>query len=175
MKKSFFRFFFSFTVLILGLAMVGASSVAGADVDLNNISLINADDPARPYHLVDGRLSGDHLEIRVLKSSSFDADGDGRPDGVVVTWENYGGSGNFRVLNLLLNRDGRLVNTDRVQLGDRIRVEDLRPEGPGKIAVTILDRAPGAAMADSPARIKTLVYRVEQGRLKKFAAVPKAD
>ena len=160
MRSNLFRIFCVAIMLFPVLALA-----AGTPPDLNNISLVNEDDPARPYHLVDGRMTGDHLDIRVLKKAACDFDGDGLIDGVVITLENYGGSGNFRVLNLLVNRRGRLVNTDRIQLGDRVRVEDLRVGDSGKVEIDLLDRASGAPLAAAPKLKKRLVFQVEKEKL----------
>ncbi len=83
----------------------------------------------------------------------------------MVTLENYGGSGNFRLLNLVLNRAGRLENTDRVPLGDRIRLVTLAVAPSGRILVTYLDRAPEAPYSDPPTIRKTAIFQVKKGKL----------
>ena len=81
-----------------------------------------ADQPAK---LAAGHYEGDHLSVHVLRSSTADFKRDGLIDGALVVWVNSGGSGNFRVLALILNDGGNLVQTDEAFLGDRIKITDL--------------------------------------------------
>ena len=54
-----------------------------------------------------------------------DLDGDGIADAAVVVFTSGGGSGTFRYLIAVLDRDGTPEQAARVYLGDRVQVESV--------------------------------------------------
>ena len=50
------------------------------------------------------------------------------PFAVVILSESFGGSGNFLEMTALVNEDGKIIQTNSIELGDRVVIKDLRFE-----------------------------------------------
>jgi hypothetical protein len=85
--------------------------------------------------------SSARLHIELLNGAHGDLNGDGVQDGVVVLLVDSGGSGNFRYLATLLNRDGALVNNATTFLGDRVQVDNIAIDG-NTIRLALTTHAP---------------------------------
>ena len=95
---------------------------------------------------------------------SGDADGDGRPDTVVVLIYQPGGSGTFFYVAALLNATGGVTTTPAVLLGDRIKVTGVKLDG-RTIVVEVLDRTAGQPLSESPSVAATKRFVVDRGAL----------
>jgi basic membrane protein A len=89
-----------------------------------------------------------------------DLDADGVDDAAVVLITDPGGSGTFRDLVAVLDRNGRAFPVATTFLGDRIRVNALTIED-GQIVVDMLTRTPDQAMADDPTQPVTRVFGIK--------------
>lgn len=76
-----------------------------------------------------GILEEEHLGVGILKNNyTFDDfDGDGIDDAAVVIYSNYGGSGTFIELAILLDKDNPVYWTGEL-LGDRVKVNSISSE-----------------------------------------------
>ena len=70
-----------------------------------------------------------------------DLDGDGFADAVVVVYVSGGGSGTFKYLAAVLDRDGEPVQAARVSLGDRVLVRSLTITSGQIVAQAVTHRA----------------------------------
>jgi len=70
-----------------------------------------------------------------------DLDGDGIADAAVVLFTSGGGSGTFKYLVAVLDRDGEPVQAARAYLGDRVPVRSLTIAGGRVVAETVTHRA----------------------------------
>ena len=95
---------------------------------------------------------------------SGDADGDGRPDTVVVLIYQPGGSGTFFYVAALLNATGGVTTTPAVLLGDRIKVTGVKLDG-RTIVVEVLDRTAGQPLSESPSIASTKRFVVDRRAL----------
>ena len=82
------------------------------------------------------------LHVELLDGVSGDLNGDGLQDGAAVLLVDSGGSGSFRYLATLLNRDGALVNNATTFLGDRVQVDDIAIDG-NLVRLALTTHAPG--------------------------------
>ena len=73
----------------------------------------------------EGATERDYAGIEDDMVAFGDLDGDGIADAAVVVFTSGGGSGTFRYLIAVLDRDGTPVQTARVYLGDRVQVESV--------------------------------------------------
>ena len=156
--------------VIMTMSLLGCQSTTMTQAPLpdpQNVSLAIEDLAGNPAKLKNGSFEGDHLTVQILKSAVGDLNQDGLADMVITILENTGGSGNFRDLCLLLNRDGKLAHVDSVTLGDRIEITSLTLNGE-IITVRYLDRKPTEPFAVKPTVQKKVRYRVQKGKLKKI-------
>jgi len=86
-----------------------------------------------------------------------DLDGDGADDGAVVLVQSAGGSGSFRYLAVVLNREGSPENVATQLIGDREQVESLAIDGT-QITVEALVQGPDDPMC-CPTQPLTLTYQ----------------
>ncbi len=156
--------------IIMTMSLLGCQSTTRTQAPLpdpQNITLAIEDLAGNPAKLKNGSFEGDHLTIQVLKSAVGDLNQDGLADAAIIILENTGGSGNFRDLCLLLNRDGSLVHVDSATLGDRIEITSLTLNGE-IITVRYLDRKPTESFAVKSTVKKKVRYRVQEGKLEKI-------
>ena len=73
----------------------------------------------------DGATERDYAGIEDDMAAFGDLDGDGIADAAVVVFTSGGGSGTFKYLIAVLDRDGAPVQAARVHLGDRVQVESV--------------------------------------------------
>ena len=143
------------------------AAVPQVSPDMRNLSLQMEDLAGKPVRLINGRFQGDHLSVSVLKTATADLDQDGLTDGVIIIFENSGGSGNFRTLCLLMNNGKKMVHTDEKFIGDRIRITSLKIDA-GTIIVDYLDRSPDESFAVEPHIRKRVNYRVRGIKLERI-------
>lgn len=136
-------------------------------LELKNVTLdLLQDLTATPARLVDGVFSGDHLEVTFVKGMIADLNKDGKLDGVIVVVVNEWGTGNYCQLHLLLNKNGTLIDTDYVHIGDRIGITNLEvDEDEGLIEVGVLERFSDESYATDPTVPLTYVYSIEDSEL----------
>lgn len=96
-------------------------------------------------------------------SSIADINNDNIEDAVV----NYGGSGTFSYLALLLNEVDNMNNVDTVFLGDRIIVKSIRIST-NFITVTLLKRKKSEPMSTPPSIEKKLKFELQENQLIKL-------
>ena len=108
--------------------------------------------------------SAAELVIQLGSWAAGDLDGQGDEDAAAITVERPGGSGAFYFIHALLAGEDGLRDVGAVFLGDRIRVEEVAIHG-GVITVTLLDRAPSAAMSSEPDVVMLRRFVTEGGDL----------
>lgn len=80
------------------------------------------------YTLKDGRFKSgsspeNFVEVYVVDYKIADLNGDGVKDAVVILVGSYGGSGSFIELTALLKYQDKIVQTNSILLGDRVKIE----------------------------------------------------
>jgi len=151
-----------------GTAASGVTSSVSPPDPLNATFTIERDTVA----LVNGRAEREAAPGSATKVTttladprvSGDADGDGRPDTVVVLIYQPGGSGTFFYVAALLNATGGVTTTPAVLLGDRIKVTGVKLDG-RTIVVEVLDRTAGQPLSESPSIASTKRFVVDRGAL----------
>jgi len=168
-KKVFLSAFFMISGFFSGCACKESAEVDGGEnsPDLQNIELDIRDLAGKPARLVNGVFEGDHLHIEVLQEETADLNQDGLIDGVVIIVENSGGSGNFREICLMLNNGNKLIHTDMVFIGDRIRVTNFQIDE-NIIMIDYIDRAENDAFSIDPYIGKRVYYRVQGKKLRRI-------
>jgi len=134
---------------------------------LRNSTLNIKDLGGKSAKLINGLFEGDHLYIQVLYEATADLNKDGLIDGVLIIYENFGGSGNSRELCLMLNKGTKIVQVDQKFLGDRIKIRNLKIKG-NVITIDYLDRDENDSLSDSPYIKKRIRYQVQGTKLKKL-------
>jgi hypothetical protein len=106
----------------------------------------------------------DFLAVGMAEPIGFgDLNGDGLPDAAVVLGENTGGSGTFESLVVVANQGGIPVQTDAVQIGDRVQVNAITIQDE---RVTLDEIVPGPQdPMCCPSQPVTDTYRITQGGL----------
>lgn len=128
------------------------------------------------YTLVDGskyRLknglyeSGEGLDnyvsLKLADLAVGDLNNDGEPEAAVILVSNFGGSGSFYELTVLVNRGQNLEQTNSLELGDRVDIKKLAVSR-GKIRIDLLTHGPDDPMC-CPSQKTTLIYGLTEGRL----------
>ena len=166
-------------VLVVALVVVAGCAPAGTAAS-GGTSSVAAPDPSNATFtierdtvtLVNGRAEreaapGSATKITTTladQRATGDADGDGRPDTVVVLVYQPGGSGTFYYVAALLNGTGGVTATPAVLLGDRIKVTGVKFDGRA-IQVDLLDRTSGQAMTTPPSVAAVRRFVVDRGAL----------
>lgn len=109
-----------------------------------------------------GVLKQDHLSVGVVDYVFDDFDGDGVQDAAVIIYSNYGGSGTFIELAILLDKDNPVYWTGEL-LGDRVKVNTISSEN--KIITLDLVVHGENDPACCPTEPKTLKYKLEGTKL----------
>ncbi len=135
--------------------------------DMLNLSIHMMDLEGKPVKLINGAFQGNHLSIRVIQTATADLNRDGLLDGVIIIFENYGGSGNFRTLYLLINNGKEIIHTDKKFIGDRIKITNLNINK-GTIIVEYLDRDLDESFAVVPHIKKSVKYCVNEMKLERL-------
>ncbi len=128
------------------------------------------------YQLTDGvyhrpgALPGESADIYVtqlLEPVAYgDLNGDGIPDAVVFLSTQNGGTGHFREMAAVINRDGSPDNVSTVSLGDRVVIEAAQIEA-GVITLNMRVQGPEDGMC-CPSQSVTWRYQLEGGSLVKL-------
>ena len=90
-----------------------------------------------PFRLHNGRClikpfdvyssDSSYVDAQILSTPTmYDFDHDGKIDALVLLDENFGGSGCFISINIMLNRNGTPVFTATKTLGDRIQIDSIK-------------------------------------------------
>ncbi len=95
--------------------------------------------------------------------ASGDLDGDGMADAAVILSTNTGGTGAFRDLHAVLNRDGQPVHAAAIPLGDRVQIKTLTIQH-GAIVVDMLTHGPKDGLC-CPTMAVVHTYRLEGNSL----------
>ncbi len=136
--------------------------------NLKDITLSITDLAGKSAKLKNGTFKGDHLLIHVLYEAVADFNNDGLIDGVIIIFENSGGSGNFRELCLMFNNGDKLVQADQAFIGDRIKITSLNIDG-NIITIDYMDRGENDAYSIDPYIKKRVRYRVQEVQLKQLS------
>lgn len=135
--------------------------------DILNLSLRMKDLEGNPVKLINGAFQGNHLSIKVIQTATADLNRDGLLDCAIIIFENYGGSGNFRKLYLLINNGKEIIHTDEKFIGDRIKITNLNISK-GTIIVEYLDRDIDESFAVVPHIKKSVKYYVNEMKLERL-------
>ena len=114
----------------------------------------------------EGRSIQDYARIRLDSLTTDDLNGDGLKDIAVVLASNFGGSGHFYILTVLLNKADGLKQTNNLDLGDRVVIQSLTISQ-GKILMEILTHGPDDPMSSPSKRIKSR-YRLDGEALREI-------
>jgi hypothetical protein len=80
--------------------------------------------PLRPGNEKDIK---NYLGVKIEKYGIFEPDS-ATPFAIVILSENFGGSGSFLEITALVKENDKIVQTNSIELGDRVIIEDLRFE-----------------------------------------------
>lgn len=167
----------AFTVLLLlltSLALLGGSQVrpqaAWTETEIKNLAS-NYEyclfDGSR-YRLKDGQYEAgtgldDYVSLKLAALAVGDLNADGPPEAAVILVSNFGGSGSFYELTVLVNRGGDWQQTNNLELGDRVEVKELVITD-GEIRLNLLVPGPDDPSC-CPSQPKSLLFRLVAGRL----------
>jgi hypothetical protein len=105
------------------------------------------------------------IEVRLGTAEAFgDVNGDGTEDAAVTLVADFGGSGTFTYLSLVLNEAGAVRSLPAVLLGDRIIVNSLAIHD-GSVVVDMLTRRTDEPMSDTPTVAVTRTFTLRGERL----------
>lgn len=133
------------------------------------------------YTLKDGKFKSgsspeDFVEVYVIDYRIADLNGDGVRDTVVILGGSYGGSGFFVELTALLNYPNKIIQTNSVLLGDRVKIKSFTVKEmsfssgiplvriPPEINLEILTQVPNAPMA-IPTRLEERCFKLYNNTL----------
>ncbi|MGQ9802078.1 MAG: hypothetical protein ACUVRL_10515 [Candidatus Saccharicenans sp.] len=115
-------------------------------------------------HYESGSPTEDYINLRLEAASFGDLNNDGKTDAAVILVANYGGSGSFYELTALISGEGLWLQTNNLELGDRVQVNNLRVEN-GTVVVDLLIHGPEDPMC-CPSQPRSLRFRVMNGILR---------
>jgi len=123
-----------------------------------------------PVTLKDGKYeavtNGLPVEVVIYGNDKFslgDLNNDGKQDGAVVLVCSTGGSGAFRTLEAVIEKDGKPVHVASAFLGDRVVIEAMKIYK-GQIIIHMLTQGPEGG-ATNPTVEQVLIYELEGGEL----------
>ncbi|MDE2898669.1 MAG: hypothetical protein OXO54_10140, partial [Chloroflexota bacterium] len=102
---------------------------------------IQLEDGERSIAYGEGATERDYAGIDNDTVAFGDLDGDGFVDAAIVLFTSGGGSGTFKYLVAVLDRDGGPVQAARIYLGDRVPVRSLSIAGGQIVAETVAHRS----------------------------------
>jgi len=171
-----------FTPAILAVCLVSApvTALAGeASPRLQTaLSEVEIENLARnfEYNLLDGskcRLKNgsyesgsgldDYVRVKLVALAVGDLNNDGQSEAAVILVSNFGGSGSFYELTVLVNRGQDLEQTNNLELGDRVEIKGLTIEA-GKSGLHLLTHGPEDTRR-CPSQKTTLICGLVAGRL----------
>ena len=160
-------------LLVLALVSVVSFSTPGNAVDprLNNASFNGITDipvtleagvwEGRPF------VEGGASRLRIGLIHEFQLHGDLNSDGAIETiaflWQSSGGSGTLTYMALMEEKEGALLNTSTVFLGDRVQIRGGRIAG-SQIVLDLVQSGPDDA-ACCPSQLVTRTWTTDRNRL----------
>ncbi len=106
----------------------------------------------------------DDYTVRIVYDVPFgDLNGDNKEDAAVILKESFGGTGSFIYLSVLLNDNGKAVNTASLSLGDRVVVNSIKIDNQ-TIVLNLLTHKDTDPMC-CPSLKKLVKYKLEGGNL----------
>lgn len=167
----------AFTFFLFSAPMVGSNgttcpwlqgSLSGAEIrNLARNFEYSLVDGSR-YRLKNGMYESgqgldDYINLKLAALALGDLNGDGQSEAAVVLVSNFGGSGSFYEITVLINRGQDLEQTNNLELGDRVEIKKLAIAG-GKIRLDLLTHGPDDPMC-CPSQKATLTFGLGAGRL----------
>ncbi len=157
-----------------GDSLVKPTQVQGAELTLAILQNAIYHSPDwGDYQLVDGEYrrppsapgeSPEAYLTRLIEPVAYgDLNGDGVPDAVVFLSTQNGGTGNFREMAAVINRDGSPDNVSTVSLGDRVVIESAQIDS-GVITLNMRVHGPDDGLC-CPSQFETWRYQLEAGSL----------
>lgn len=110
-----------------------------------------------------GKGLDDYVSLKLAALALGDLNGDGQPEAAVILVSNFGGSGSFYEITVLINRGQDLEQTNSLELGDRVEIKKLAITG-GRIRLDLLTHGPDDPMC-CPSQKATLLFGLVNGRL----------
>ena len=136
----------------------------------NSIYMLQSSGAPLQITLVDGafKLNDPKLNLsitgRLIEPVAFgDLNGDGEPDAAVIIAANFGGSGTFHELIVMLSKSGQTVQAASLALGDRIQEKQLTIQN-GIILLDYLRQGATDPMC-CPAERAMTTYQLKEGKL----------
>jgi len=106
---------------------------------------------------------GDYVSLKLAALAVGDLNNDGQSEAAVILVSNFGGSGSFNELTVLVNKGRNLEQTNNLELGDRVEIKNLTITG-GEIKLHLLTHGPEDPMC-CPSQKTTLICELAAGRL----------
>lgn len=115
--------------------------------------------PSSKYRLKDGlyeegKSMADYARIRLDSLATGDLNGDSLEELAVILASNFGGSGHFYMLTVLINKGDRFIQTNNLELGDRVNIQSLAISQ-GKISIEMLTHGPDDPMSSPSLKVKS--------------------
>lgn len=124
----------------------------------------------KKYQLKDGYYeqfdpAEDRATIEVVDLALDDLNGDKRLDVAVILASNFGGSGHFYELTALISKGNQYLQSNNIELGDRIKIECIKIEQ-NRIILDMVVHGPNDPMC-CPSQRVTQEFELKGNRLKK--------
>ena len=168
---TFFYFNFNGHILTSSTCLYGQINISESKLEslAKNFAYVLGSGPK--YTLKDGlyeegKSIEDYVRIRLDSLAIGDLNGDGLKEIAVVLASNFGGSGHFYMLTVLLNKVDGQKQTDNLELGDRVVIQSLTISQ-GKISIEMLTHGPDDPMSSPSLRVK-LGYRLDGEALREI-------
>lgn len=142
---------------------LSADSVRKAVFDIPNVGKITFEDGAYDREANDS-LGQSYVHIGLVDLFAFgDLNGDGSEDAVAFLASNFGGSGIFLSLEVLLNDNGSPTHVASYLMGDRVGIDSVHIVG-GHIDLYIITQGPDDAMC-CPTLHVSRKLRLQNGKI----------
>lgn len=156
---------FGMTVLfaMLSVLMTGCSSSETLDYK-NATYVIDGESITLKEGVYQSKSEGNVTTVALDSLlASGDVDGDGKEDKVVSLSADYGGSGTFYYVGVVLSPDTKLT-ADSYFVADRIKIKSATVDNQ-QIVVNYLDRPANAPMSEDPTVEKEVKLTLKDGKL----------
>lgn len=153
-----FFYFFNVHILTNSTCLYGQTNIPDSKLEslAKNFAYVLGSGPKfalKDGQYEEGKSIQDFVRIRLNSLTSGDLNGDGLKDIAVVLASNFGGSGHFYMLTVLLNKVDGLKQTNNLELGDRVVIQSLTISQ-GKISIEMLTQGPDDPMSSPRLRVK---------------------